>query len=97
MSLILIFPVAHRKGTFNFVKYPIANCLSYLRLSDSHKAFTSKITNLFVPRNIQEALSNLNWKLAVMEEMNALKQHCTWDIVELKKKRKQLNASGCSR
>ena len=57
-------PIAHRKGTCKFVKYLIPNYLFYDKLSNSRKAFTSKITNLFVPRNIQEALNDLNWKLA---------------------------------
>ena len=73
----LDIPIAQRKGTCQCTKYPIANYLSYHRLSDNHKAFKSKITNLFVPRNIQEALNDSNWNLAVMEEMNALKQSGT--------------------
>jgi len=56
----LDIPIAHRKGTRQCTKYPIANYLSYHRLSNSHKAFTSKITNLFVPKNIHEALNDLN-------------------------------------
>ena len=74
----LDIPIAQRKGTRQCTKYPIANYLSYHRLSDNHKAFTSKITNLFVPRNIQEALNDSNWKLAVMEEMNVSKQSVLW-------------------
>ena len=63
----LDIPINHRKGTCNCVKYPIANYLSYYRLYGSHKVFTSKIINLLVPRNIHEALNDLNWKLAAME------------------------------
>lgn len=33
----------------------------------------SRTTDLFVPRNIPEALEDQNWKVVVMEEMNALK------------------------
>jgi hypothetical protein len=39
--------------------------------------FTSKITDLFVPRNIEEALDNPNWKLAFLNEFNALKKNET--------------------
>lgn len=52
-------------------------------MSDSHKTFVSKITDLFVSKNIHEVLNDLNWKLVVMKETNELKQNCTWDIVEL--------------
>ena len=37
---------------------------------------------MFVPRNVQEALNDLNWKLAVMEEMNALRRSGTWEILD---------------
>ena len=74
----LDIPIAHKKGTHQCTKHHIANSLSYHKMSHSHKAFTSKITDIFVPRNVQEALNDLNWKLAVTEVMNALKQNCTW-------------------
>ena len=37
---------------------------------------------MIVPRNIQEALDDPNWKVAVMEEMNALKRSGTWELVD---------------
>ena len=51
--------------------------MSFHRLSKSHKAFMSKISHLFIPRTIQEALDNPNWKLVVLEEMNALEKKGT--------------------
>lgn len=54
-----------------------------MRNSQNHNAFTSKVTHLFVERNIQEALGDPNWKLVVMEEMNALRISGTWEIVDL--------------
>lgn len=64
---ILDIPIAHRKISRQGARHPIANYLSY------HKfCFASKINNLFIPRNIQKALNDLNWKVAVMEEMNVL-------------------------
>lgn len=41
-----------------------------------------------MPRNIQEALDDPNWKLAVLEEMNALRKNGTWEIVDLLKEKK---------
>ena len=57
--------------------------LSYGKLSKKHNAFISKISNLHVPRNIQEALNDSDWKSAVMEEMNALRKSGTWEVVDL--------------
>lgn len=39
----LDIPIAIRKGTRTCTKYPIANYISYEKLSNSHKAFTSRI------------------------------------------------------
>ena len=41
-----------------------------------------------VPRNIQEALDEPSWKLAVFEEMNALKKNGTWEVVDLPREKK---------
>ena len=41
-----------------------------------------------VPRNIQEALDEPSWKLAVFEEMNALKKNGTWEVVDLSREKK---------
>ena len=48
----LDIPIAFRKEKRSCTNYPIANYLSYDRLSPKHKAYTSKVSNLFVPRNI---------------------------------------------
>ena len=58
----------------------------------NHKAFTSNISYLFVPRTIQEALDHPDWKLAVQEEMNALQNNSTWEIVDLPEEKKTV---GC--
>ncbi|XP_059668772.1 uncharacterized mitochondrial protein AtMg00810-like [Cornus florida] len=55
-------------------------------------AFTSNISHLFVPRNIQEALDDPNWRSAVLEEINALKRSGTWEIIDLPKEKKTV---GC--
>ncbi len=43
---------------------------------------------MFVPRNIQEALENPDWKLAVLEEMKALHKNATWEVVDLPQEKK---------
>ena len=43
---------------------------------------------MLVPRNIQEALDDPNWKVAVMEEMNDLKRSVTWELVDLPKEKR---------
>ena len=41
-----------------------------------------------VLRNIQEALDDPNWKLAVLEEMNALRKNGMWELVDLPRDKK---------
>ena len=43
---------------------------------------------MLVLRNIQEALDDPNWKVAVMEEMNDLKRSVTWELVDLPKEQR---------
>ena len=43
---------------------------------------------MFVPRNIQESFDDPNWKVAVMEEINALKRSGTWELVDLPKEKR---------
>ena len=45
-----------------------------------------------MPRNIEEALDDPNWKLAVLEELDALRKNGTWEIVNLPHDKKQV---GC--
>ena len=63
----LDIPIVNKKVVRKCTIHPIAKYLSYHRLSENYKAFTSKISHLVIPRNIQEALGHPNWKVAVME------------------------------
>ncbi|KAL6312310.1 hypothetical protein AAG906_004931 [Vitis piasezkii] len=76
------------KGNPSCTKHPIAKYISYSNLSDNYRAFTTNISKLVVPRNIQEALDEPSWKLAVFEEMNALKNNGTWEVVDLPREKK---------
>ena len=49
--------------------------MSYYKFSKSHKAL--------IPRTIQEALDNPDWKLTVLEKMNVLEKNEIWEIVNL--------------
>ncbi|KAL6311712.1 hypothetical protein AAG906_024601 [Vitis piasezkii] len=47
---------------------------------------------MLVPRNIQEAFDDPNWKVVVMKEMNALERSGTWELVDLPKEKRTV---GC--
>lgn len=76
-------PIASRKGTRTCTQHPISKFISYLKLSPSFKAFTTSLSDVVIPRNINEALGIPHWKAAVLDELRALKQNGTWELVDL--------------
>lgn len=67
------------------IKAKRSQYLSYGKLSKKHNAFIAKLSNQFVPKNIQETLDDPNWKSAGMEEMNATNKNGTWEVIDLPK------------
>ena len=53
------------------------------------------ISNLYVPSIVQEALDDSNWKLVVMEMMNALKKITHGVLLIFPETRKQFSSNGC--
>ena len=73
--------------TFN-VRYPIHKFVNYSKVSHSHAAFLSKLSNESEPRNFQEANLQDVWRLAMEEELKALDENKTWSVVQLPKGKK---------
>ncbi|RVW79952.1 Retrovirus-related Pol polyprotein from transposon RE2 [Vitis vinifera] len=63
-----------------------------LMLSPTFHAFTSSITEIQVPQNIQEAFKYPKWKAAVNEAVQALEKNGTWEITDLPRGKKPV---GC--
>ena len=61
----------------------MSNFISYSRLSPNFSAFTTKVSPIQIPNNIQEALKSPEWKKAVLEEVSALEKNQTWTVEEL--------------
>lgn len=59
-------PIAIRKGKRSCTSHPMSKYLSYGKLSKKYNAFISKISNLRVPRNIQEAFNDSDWKRLIL-------------------------------
>lgn len=89
---ILNMPIAWRKGVRTCTQHPIGNFISYEKLSPTFRAFTSSITDIQIPQNIQEALKIPKWKAAVNEEIQALEKNHTWEITDLPRDKKPV---GC--
>ncbi|KAM7485815.1 hypothetical protein LguiA_001824 [Lonicera macranthoides] len=82
----LDLPIALRKGVracTKSSKYPISNFVSYKNISPSYSAFISRVSNVVIPNNVQDALNVPEWREAVYEEMRALEKNATWEKVKL--------------
>ena len=75
-------PIALRKRIRSCAQYPISNYVTYDRLSPSLRAFVTNLSGVQIPKNIQEALEDSKWRQAVIEEMSALEQMGTWELVQ---------------
>ncbi|KAI5327261.1 hypothetical protein L3X38_026657 [Prunus dulcis] len=72
----------------DYVRYPIHKFVNYSKVSHSHAAFLSKLSNESEPRNFQEANLQNVWRLAMEEELKALDENKTWSVVQLPKGKK---------
>ena len=88
----LDIPIAHQKGTRAYTQHPLSNFVSHSRLSPLYKAFLSSLSSVYIPNRVQEALSDPQWKSAMVEEMKALSKNSTWELVELPRGKKTV---GC--
>ena len=89
------WPIAIRKEKRTCVKplpHDIVGYLNYEKISPAYKTFLLQIQDIPIPKNPQEAMRNTNWKEAMDEEMRALMQNQTWEVVDLPKGKKTV---GC--
>jgi len=55
----------------------MSNFISYSNLFSSFSAFTSQLSSVEIPKNVQDALEVLKWREVVLEEM-ARRLGCKW-------------------
>jgi transposase InsO family protein len=80
----LDLPIALRKGIRSHNPNPKYVCaLNYDRLSTSYVSFVSALDSVSIPKSTGEAMTDPNWRQAMVEEMTALHSNNTWDIVPL--------------
>ena len=72
------------------IQYPINNYVSNHRLSKSFALTVNQLSNISIPSNVQEALTDPAWANAVNEEMQALQKNSTWELVSLPEGKKTI-------
>ena len=60
--------------------YPVCNYVSYDRLSSGYIKIVQTLLTTVIPRNVQDAMSQAEWKTAMDEEMLTLRKNGTWDM-----------------
>ena len=63
--------------------YPLANYVSSHRLSKPFQEFLFAIDSINLPKTVDDALSSSSWRWVMEEELQALAQNHTWDLVPL--------------
>ena len=72
--------------------YPISSFVSYNHLSSSFCSFIAYLDSISLPNIVCEALSYPGWRSVMVEEMQALYDNGTWDLVPLPTEKKTI---GC--
>ena len=83
--------IALRKGKHQCA-HPISSFVSYNHLSSSSRSFIASFDSISLPNIVREALSHPGWRSAMVEEMQALDDNGTWNLVQLPAGKK---AIGC--
>ena len=81
----LDIPIALKKRQRSCTQHPISKFLGYSHLSTPMQALVTHLSKAEIPKSVDEALQNPEWKVAVIEEMNALKKSGTWEVVDQSK------------
>jgi hypothetical protein len=74
-------PIALRKGKRQCT-YPVSSFVSYHHLSSSC-SFIASLDSISIPKTIHEVISHPDWHNAMIEEMSALDDNGTWNLVKL--------------
>ena len=75
-------PIVVRKGKRQCAN-PISSFFSYDHLSSRSCSFIASLDSISLPNKVSEALAHLDWLNAMIEEMDALTDNGTWDLVRL--------------
>ena len=73
-------PIAPRKGKRQCA-HPISSFSSYDRLSSQSCSFIASLDSISLPNKYFEALAHLGWHSAMINEMDALTDNGTWDLI----------------
>ena len=71
--------------------HPISSFCSYYYLSSHSCSFIASLDSISLPNKVSEALTHPSWCNAMIEEMDALTDNGTWDLVHLPTRKKAIS------
>jgi len=71
--------------------YPIANYVTYAKLSNAYRNYLATITKVVEPRYFHEAVYDVKCREAMEKEIEALELNKTWTIEDLPPDQKPIN------
>ena len=86
-------PIVLRKDKRQCV-HPISSFCFYNHLSSHSYSFIASLDSISLPNNVREALSHPDGHSAMVEEIQALDDNGTWNLVQLPAEKKPLDAVG---
>ena len=75
-------PIALHKGKCQCT-HPVSSFCSYNHLSSHSCSFIASLDSISLPNKVSEALAHPGWRSAMIEEMDALTDNDTWELVRL--------------
>ncbi|KAA0033069.1 Cysteine-rich RLK (RECEPTOR-like protein kinase) 8 [Cucumis melo var. makuwa] len=87
-------PIALCKGKRKCT-YLVSSFVSYHQLSPPTYAFITSLDSTSIPNTVHEALSHPGWQNAMIEEMTALDDNDTWDLVSRPAGKKAIGCKWC--
>ena len=63
--------------------YPLSNYLTFKKATSPYRTFLTSLKDEYIPRTTDEALAIHHRKKAMEEELRALEENQTWEVVKL--------------
>ena len=73
-------PIALHKGKRHYT-HPISSFCSYNQFSSHSCSFIASLDSISLPNKVSKALAHPSWRSVVVEDMDALTNNGTWDLV----------------